>query len=183
MLAHLLLAALAQTPPPAPTSDWTNPAILLTLGGALIAVIGWSVIQDRRIERAAKQAEVDKSLAAARAEIAEEIAAIREAIVDMGKLVAAAQSRDTCAVNRQKDGEAVASLERRVTAKLAAGDQKIAVIMERLTRIDSGQDEIIGMLNTLFEAGGLTPRGKRAPIKRQATSPLPPPVDDENGEG
>ena len=119
---HSLLAlALAQVPPPSSPppllSPWLSPGVVLSALGllvsAIIAIVTWSVVQDRRIEKRA----TTEALDAAKKELALQIAAIRDAIVDLGKMIAAAQPRGECVGCRRELEAKVATLHDEVREK------------------------------------------------------------------
>ena len=85
------------------------------------------------------------------------------------KVDAAAVTRsEVCSAHRQETQQRIADIERETSARIAAQDKRLAVLLERLDGIQRGQDEIRQMLATLFEREGLTPLPRR-PLPRQRT--------------
>jgi len=124
-------------------------AILGVLGGGgiiglLVKLVSWSITQDRRIEAKA---------GADRVEALERVVA-----------AANATRAEVCSAHRQEVSRQLADLERETSARLAAQDKRLAVLLERLDGIQRGQDEIRQMLGdhksfaplgTLFETASL----------------------------
>lgn len=79
------------------------------------------------------------------------------------------QTREGCALHREQIHAKLSDIERETAAKLAVGDKKIAVIMERLDSIANGLNEIRSMLLVLYDREGLTPRPQ--PLPRQPSRP------------
>ena len=128
-------------------------AVLGVLGGGgiiglLVKLVSWSITQDRRIEAKASADRVEA----------------------LERVVAAANATraEVCSAHRQEVSRQLADLERETSARLAAQDKRLAVLLERLDGIQRGQDEIRQMLGVLFEHAGLTPLPRR-PLGRQRT--------------
>lgn len=132
------------------TEDLLSPSLLLSLvtaaAGGIGWLVAWSIRQDRRIQERATSADLE---------------ALRAAVADMGRLVGAAQSRETCGEHRQRMSDAIAEERRRLD-----------VLVERLDSIKQAQDEIRSMVRSLYDHAGLTPwpgPAPTGPITRQPT--------------